>query len=62
MLVSVFNKQTITASVQTIVSESPPLTRVSTVQEDVQNRPFMFAFDYLTANGQLNASQLPFRV
>ena len=62
ILVTVFKMNSIIVSSQTIVSETPPLTSVTTRQTDTNLHPFMFAFDYLSGNPQLNASSLPFNI
>ena len=63
-LVLVFQMQTMHATSQTIISQSPPLTTISTYQNDTTNQPFMFAIDYLSGHPDLvlNSSSLNIKV
>ena len=38
------------ASSQSVISQTPPPTTISTFQNDEENQPFMFAIDYLSGH------------
>ena len=52
------------ATTQTTINQSPPLTTISTFQNNTQNQPFMFAIDYLSGHPGLilNSSSLSIKV
>ena len=63
-LVLVFDMQTMQATSETIIDQSPPLTTISTYQNVTTNQPFMFAIDYLSGHPDLvlNSTSLNIKV
>ena len=54
--------ESITATSQTLIDDSPPLTKVNTYQTDPNIKPFMFAFDLYKANPNISPNDTSFVV
>lgn len=61
-LVTVYKMESITATSQTLIDDSPPLTKVNTFQSDSEIKPFMIAFDLYKANPSLNPNDTSFTI
>jgi hypothetical protein len=47
---------------QTIVSQTPPPTLLTTYQSQNANQPFMFAIDFVSGHPQYNLTHYPFDI